>query len=142
ILYPPSGPPMRLGLPEVVGNRSIITAKDLPWAGVYRLKTADPADVTNTDVTLPMRTLEKEAGTPLAVVPDLRESEDLSCLTDAQIDGGLGSAPFHMTGGSLDNSGLAAADRLNREWTLWLLTIVLILVLAETGLAYLCGRSW
>jgi hypothetical protein len=32
-------------------------------------------------------------------------------------------------------------ERLNREWTLWLLLAVLALALGESLLAYWCGRA-
>jgi len=35
-----------------------------------------------------------------------------------------------------------ARERTNREWTPWLLALVLMLALAEVLLAWFCGRAW
>ena len=82
-----------------------------------------------------------KTGTPIAVVPDLRESVDMTTLTDGQIDEQLGFVPIHITAG-VQEAASAGADRLNREWTVWALMAVLALVLAEVLLAWWCGKAW
>jgi len=75
------------------------------------------------------------------VTPDVRDTESYEALTDAQIDERLGFKPHHLTAG--DDAGIySGAERMKREWTLWILTAVLLLVLFETGLAWYCGRGW
>jgi len=80
-------------------------------------------------------------GVPFAVAPDPRETEDLETLTDAQIDERLQVKVRHYTAGD-DLSLFSGAERLTREWTLWVLLAVLLLVLFETALAWYCGRGW
>ncbi len=137
-LIHPDGKRVRLGLPEKSGNRTVVTATDLAMAGVYRLATSAP---TGSDAPEPAESsASKEGGTPLAVIPDLRETEDLQSLSDAQLDERLGFTPIHLTAGA--EASETAADRLNREWTLWLLTSLLVLLLCEGVLAWWCGRAW
>jgi hypothetical protein len=130
----PDGSRQRLGLPEKVGNRLVVTANDLPNAGVHRLVEALPSDTATTSD-------DKKAGIPLAVTPDLRESENLESFTDEQLDQRLGFAATHLTAGA-DGAPLTLTDRLNREWTMWLLMAVLALVIMEAVLAWWCGRAW
>jgi hypothetical protein len=140
-LVRPDGKNIRLGLPEKkLGNRAAVTADHLPAAGVYRMvatlppqaRALEPGDVVQED---------KTRGVPIAVVPDLRESQDLSTLTDEEIDQRLGFQPIHITAGAAA-SAQGAEDRLNREWTTWLLAAVLLLAGLESLLAYWCGRAW
>jgi hypothetical protein len=137
-LVQPDGKRVRLGLPEKVGNRNVVTASDLPRAGIYHLVTAAP---NAPEIPEPSASAaNKDSGTPLAVIPDLRETEDLQALTDPQIDERLGFVPVHMTAGA-DAAIGGTTDRLNREWTLWLLTAVLVVVLCEGTLAWWCGKA-
>lgn len=136
-LTTPDGSRQRLGLPEKVVNRLVVTANDLPTAGVYRLIEALPADTAPA----PTGPDDKKAGVPLAVTPDLRESEDLDSFSNEQLDQRLGFAATHLTAGA-DVVALTLSDRLNREWTMWLLMAVLALVIAEALLAWWCGRAW
>jgi hypothetical protein len=135
-LIQPDGKRIRLGLPEKIGNRSVVTATDLAQAGVYHLTSAAPLASEP-----PESTASKELGTPLAIIPDLRECEDLQTLADPQLDERLGFTPLHIIAGA-EASATSSSDRLNREWTLWLLTSVLIVLLAEGALAWWCGRAW
>jgi hypothetical protein len=140
----PDGKHVRLGLPEKRNTRSVISAADLPLAGVYKLVARrqtqsdrdeeSSADSSNRGAAAPQ-------DVPIAVVPDLRESQDLTLLTDREIDERLGFQPIHLTAsgtGSLDG----ADERLNREWTTTLLALVLALAFGESVLAYWCGRAW
>jgi hypothetical protein len=139
-LLHPGGQLERLGLPETAGDRPVVTANDLSQAGIYYLL-ATPAARAGQKADLPDAALAKENGMPLAVVPDLRESEDLEALSDAQIDARLGFRPIHVTAGDAAPS-FSEIERLNHEWTLWILTLVLLLVLCESVLALWCGRAW
>ncbi len=125
----PEGRRSRIGVAELVDGQPVVTATETSRAGVYRIvaESADPSKV--------------EEGVPFAAVPDLRESEDLEALTDAQADERLGFEAIHLTAG--DDPGIfSGAQRLKREWTLWVLLAVLLIVLFETGLAWYCGRGW
>jgi hypothetical protein len=75
------------------------------------------------------------------VVPDLRESEDLASLQPKELDEMLGFQAVHLMA-SDDGSVFSAAERLKREWTVWLLVALLALVIGETILAWFCGRAW
>jgi hypothetical protein len=135
-LHHPDGTSVRLGLPEKSGNRTVVTADDLRAAGVYRLTGALVSGAESL-VTPPGKT----SGTPLAVTPDLGESDDLESLSAAQLDARLGFAPNHVTAG-LDAGPATATERWRREWTMWLLMAVLALTVAEGLLAWWCGRAW
>jgi hypothetical protein len=137
-LVPPDGKAVRLGQPEKVGKRSVVTANDLARAGIYHLIALPRGSDTSvtTDSLFPAK-----SGTPIAVVPDLHESDDLATLPDAQIDGLIGFVPIHITA-SVAESALSGTDRLNREWTVWALMAVLALVLTEVVLAWWCGKAW
>src|SRR5262249_58974715 len=115
VLVRPDGKRVRLGLPEVVEGRPLLTAAGTSHAGIYRLLPADEAPAT--DATRPGEpTAEGESpGVPFAVVPDLRESEDLTSLTDGQLDERLEFKPVHLLAGD-DPDVFSGADRLNREW--------------------------
>jgi hypothetical protein len=127
---------VRLGVPEAFQGRSLVTAYETALAGIYRLAPADgPA---RDDGAKPQ---EADEGVPFAVVPNLRESEDLSSLSDEQIDERLDFKPLHLLAGD-DPTVFSGAERLNREWTTWLLAALLALVLVEAGWAWLCGRAW
>ncbi len=135
LLTQPEGARIRLGLPERVEDRPAVIATDTPRAGVYWIGPEVDASVSAGVATV------AKGSVPFAVVPDLRESENLESLSDQQLDERLGVPVIHVTAG--DDAGLfAGTERLNREWTAWLLACVLALVLAEALLAWLCGRAW
>jgi hypothetical protein len=136
-LVHPDGPRVRLGLPQKHGNRAVVTTSDVPRAGIYRLLATAPPQEGET----PRGADDSKDGVLLAVVPDLRESDDLASLTDEQIDQRLGFTPVHVTAGAEESAG-SGSDRLHREWTLWLLMLVLVLACGEMLLAWWCGRAW
>jgi hypothetical protein len=140
LIYP-DGKNVRLGLPEKRNNRLVVTAHDLPVAGIYRMAATLPPQAQTEEPLVLEPAIDKTSGTPLAVIPDLRESQDLDSLSNDQLDRQLGFRPIHMVAG-VQSTEQAGADRLNREWTTWLLMIVLFLVLAEASLAWWCGRAW
>ena len=105
----------------------MLTATDTVRAGLYRVVPASQ---------------EVSDATPVfAVTSDIRETEDLEMLTPAQIDEQLGFAAFHLTA-SDDGGVFSGAERLKREWTVWLLAALLLLVLGEMAFAWYCGRAW
>jgi hypothetical protein len=136
-LVHPDGRRVRLGLPQKHGNRAVVTTTDVPGAGIYRLRATMPSQESEA----PRGADDGKDGVLLAVTPDLRESEDLASLTDEQLDQRLGFTPLHVTAGA-EQTATGASDRLHREWTLWLLMIVLVLASGEMLLAWWCGRAW
>ena len=122
---------IRLGQAEKKDNRLVLKLPELTRAGVYRLlsRTVTQAEATG------------EVGIPIAVIPDLRESQDLQSLTEEQIDARLGFRPTHVVAGG-EAAQTAGLDRFHREWTLWILMVVLLLAVGESALAWMCGRAW
>jgi hypothetical protein len=114
----------------------VVTATGLDRAGIYRLTTAGPED----DDT-PAPGGRKAVSVPFAVAPDLRESANLESLTDTQLDERLGFRPVHLTSDAAANVN-TVTERTSSEWALWLLGAVLLLVVGETVLAWVCGRAW
>jgi hypothetical protein len=125
-LVDPENRRSRLGVPSMVDGLPLVTATQTPRAGAWRIvREKDPDD----------------PGVLFAVTPDLRESEDLESFTDRQLDERLGFSPIHLTAG--DDPGIyAAGERLKREWTTWILLLMIALVAFETVLAWYCGRGW
>jgi hypothetical protein len=120
-----------------VAGRPLVTAEDTPLAGVYRIvrveRNAQPGEEGKAD--------DEPEGVPFAVTADVRDSEELTPLSAEQIDEQVGFKPVHRTAG--DEAGaLGSGERLRSEWTPWLLAGLFVLVLAETVLAWFCGRAW
>jgi hypothetical protein len=139
LLYPDGKTTVRLGQPKKEGKRLEVTADELPRAGVYRL-TAHLA--LSPDETPPDSAGVKDRGIPIAAAPDFDETADLATYENEQdLNALLGFTPLHL----IADSGaevLSAAERLNREWTGWLLLGVLAMLACEAALAWLCGRAW
>jgi hypothetical protein len=108
------------------GKKLTVTAPDTTVAGVYRigLEGEDPP-----------------SGPRFAVAPDLRETESLDSLTDAEAEEVLGFKPVLLLAGS-DAEATIAAERGRREWTVWVLLLVFAAAVAEAGWAWFCGKSW
>lgn len=140
-LMHPDGRAERLGMPVEIKDRKVVTASDLYRAGIYTLFSAEPkTTVESSDEVVASGSPLNEKGQPLAVIPDLRESDDLESLQDGQIDERLGFRPIHVTAGESATT-FSEVERVNREWTTWLLLAVLFLALAEPLLAWWCGRG-
>ena len=82
-----------------------------------------------------------ETGVRFAVAPDLRESETIDPLPDAQIDDLLGFKPEHLNTGE-EATQKADSIRNRNEWTITALLLVLGLAVAETAFAWFCGKAW
>lgn len=119
----PSGARSRLGSPALVDGLPTVTLADTSKSGIWRIGVDDAE------------------GAPFAVTPDARDTESYETLSDVQIDERLGFKPVHLVAGD-DLGVFSGAERMKREWTLWILAAVLALVLFETGLAWYCGRGW
>jgi hypothetical protein len=135
-LIAPDGSRARVGYPETVEGRPLLTATETPRGGVYKVAPAGGALTTDGE--------PASAGAeavPFAVIPDLRETEDLDSFTEAQMRERLGPGFVWMTAAD-DGSAFGGAERLKREWTPWLLAAVLVLVMFEAALAWWCGRAW
>lgn len=135
-LIHPDGRRVRLGTPELPEGRPVITTNDTPLAGIYRILPAERLDPNNAKPD----PLTMTDGAPFAVVPDLRESEDLSSLTNVQLDERLAIPVVHQNAGDDPAAAFSGSERFSREWTTRLLAILLGLVLFETLLAWWCGR--
>lgn len=126
----PGGQVTRLSPPTQQEDHPVFVASDTHRAGIYRINaesgTTDPEVVTSI---------------AFALVPDLRESEDLTAWSDAQLDERLGFVPVHVTA-SDDPSVFSGTERLNWEGTKWLLLALLAILIVESAWAWLCGRSW
>jgi hypothetical protein len=108
------------------GKKLTVTAPDTAVAGVYRigLEGEDPP-----------------SGPRFAVAADLRETETLDSLTDAEAEEVLGFKPVLLLAGS-DAEGTIAAERSRREWTVWVLLLVFGAAVGEAAWAWLCGKAW
>ena len=143
-LMRPDGKIERLGPPETFEGRPVVTTSSTNRAGIYRLVHADQLKTKagEPSISRAERSLEGEGrGVPFAVVPDARETENLDSLTDQQMDERLGFKAVHLTAGE-DVNVFSGVERLNREWTLWILLAALAVAMGETALAWLCGRPW
>ena len=128
-LVRPDGEYLRLGYPEIVAGRPLVTAEDTARAGIYRIVRA-PAASGGGDEASEARTKEEPDGVPFAVVPDVRDSEQLQPANAADIDEQLGFKATHWMAG--DESGLfGSGERMKDEWTMWLLAALFVLVLGK-----------
>jgi hypothetical protein len=121
----PDGTKTRLGKPQGGANEQLVlTIADTSRAGIYTIAEEGT-----------------DRGTQFAVIPDLRESETMDPLPDAQIDELLGFKSEHLATGS---EAMSKADsiRNRNEWTVTALLIVLLLALGETAWAWFCGKAW
>ncbi len=141
-LTQPDGARVRLGLPERMQDHAALVVNDTPRAGVHWISLDSDSPLPREgEVAGATGFAPQHGAVPFAVVPDLRESENLDALSGPQLDERLGFQAIHVTAG--DDPGLfSSTERLNREWTVWLLALVLGLVLVEAALAWFCGRAW
>lgn len=121
----PDGQKVRLGKPQGGASEQLaVTVSDTSRAGVYSISEEG-----------------SEAGTRFAVIPDLRESETMDPLPDAQIDELLGFKPAHLTTGA-EATATAESVRNRNEWTVTVLLALLLFAVFETAWAWFCGKAW
>lgn len=108
------------------GQKLTVTATDTADPGIYRIVAEGKPDST---------------GPLFAVNPDPRESANLDVASAADLTKGLGFEPAIIQAGA----GTEAAvnqQRARREWTEWVLLLVLLAAVAESAWAWVCGRAW
>ena len=132
----------RLGSAEaddVTSGRPTVKANRLYSAGIYTMKGTLKL---SKDELVPENSLRlEEISSPLAVTPDLTESENLDCFKPSELDDFLEFKARQMVAG--EAAPESSVDlRHSHEWTGLLLTLVLFLALCESLLAFLCGRTW
>jgi hypothetical protein len=140
-LIRPDGERVRLGYPESVAGRPLVTADDTVRAGVYRIVAAHRAAQPDAEERGETQADSESEGAPFAVVPDVRDSEQLQPSSVADIDNQLGFKAIHWIAGA-EGGLFGSGERMKNEWTMWLLGALFVLVSAETVLAWLCGRAW
>ena len=80
-------------------------------------------------------------GPVFAVAPDPRESDDLTCLSEPEIEQRLGFRPVFLkaeTGAETE----IKTERDRREWTVWVLLLLFTLACGESIWAWICGKAW
>ena len=123
----PDGRRTKLGRPAGgAGTKLSVTAADTSLAGLYKI-VGDGDD-------------EMQAPR-FAVVPDLREADNLDASSDADLEQFLGFRPVFLQAGS-GAEQMIATERSQREWTIWALLIVFGLAVGESFWAWMCGRAW
>jgi hypothetical protein len=122
--------PRRVRLPKAEaprpGDKLTLTATDTADPGVYHIVPEGAPDTK---------------GPVFAVNPDLRESANLDVASYADLTTWLGFEPAVIQAGA----GVEAAvtqQRVQREWTEWVLLLVLAALVAESVWAWVCGRAW
>lgn len=121
----PDGSKNRLGKPQGGSNEQLaLTVADTGRAGVYTIAEEGA-----------------ETGTRFAIAPDLRESETMDPLPDAQIDAVLGFKAEHLTTGG-EAMTKAESVRNRNEWTVTALLVLLLFAIGETAWAWFCGKAW
>lgn len=125
-------PRVKLGEPKREGDRLTVGTADTLAAGEYAIVPVGAPDPTS---------LVSESGITFAVNPDLRETENLDLLADADAEKVLGFRPTILQAGA--GTEAAARDRRTRgELTEYLLLFLLLLLVGEAAWAWLCGRAW
>jgi hypothetical protein len=124
----PAGKRVSLGRAVVPagGTQQTVTLTDTAKAGIYRF--AVEGDKT-------------PSGPVFAVAPDLKETDDLSSLTDSEIEQRLGFQPVFLKAGT-GAEGEIATERDRREWTVWVLLGVFVVACGESIWAWICGKAW
>jgi hypothetical protein len=127
LLVRPDGSRERLGLPEATRGRPRVTAADTPRAGVYRIQPEG-------------NNPERPAGAVFAVTPDLRESEDLTALSDKDLDDLLGYQAVHVTAGEeAADTALSLRSGRGGHWRCWRASRHWAV---EAVFAWFCSRAW
>jgi len=118
----------RMKLPAAValtpGGKPTIAVSDTAVAGEYQIQAAG---------------LNDDDPPRFAVIPDLRESEVLETLNEADLAAKLGYAPLMHQAGA--NTDLVEQIRNQREWTVPLLVALFCFLLVEGVWAWYCNRA-
>lgn len=124
----PGGKRVSLGRAVVVagGSNQTVTLPDPTVAGVYRF--AVEGDKVPT-------------GPVYAVAPDLKETNDLTALTESEIEQRLGFRPVFLKAETGAENELTT-ERDRREWTVWVLLVLFGVACVESVWAWICGKAW
>ena len=120
---------VKVGVPSgEAGGKLVLTTTDTPAAGLYRFafEGEEPAG---------------QVGGVFAVSPDLRESENLEVLSDAEAAELLGFRPVLILAGP-DSAEALTTERSKREWTVWVLLGLFAVAVGESAWAWFCGKAW
>lgn len=118
---------VRLERPEVKpGEKLAITATDTADPGIYRIVPEGKAD---------------SAGPLFAVNADLRESANLDVANNAEMVKLLDFEPTVIQAGAGTESAVNQT-RTRREWTEYVLLLLLVILVTESIWAWVCGRAW
>jgi hypothetical protein len=80
------------------------------------------------------------SGPRFAVIPDLRESENLEAMQNGDFDAALGFKPVVVAAGA-EAQQTVGNLRSKREWTIYLLILVFAFAALECYWAWYCGRA-
>lgn len=118
---------VRLDKPEVKpGEKIAITATNTADPGIYRIVPEGKSDAS---------------GPLFAVNADLRESANLDVASQADLVKLLDYEPTVIQAGAGTESAVNQT-RTRREWTEYVLLLLLIALVAESIWAWVCGRAW
>ncbi|MCE9563635.1 MAG: BatA domain-containing protein [Planctomycetes bacterium] len=127
LVYPDKQLP-RLKLTAVEGDgKRTVTAPETELAGIYHI--------------VPLGKSPDRTSATFIVNPDIRESKSLATTTDDDLAGWLGFRPSIIQAGAGTDSAVTQL-RTRSEWTEYVLVLLLVLLVAETTWAWVCGRSW
>lgn len=119
---------VRLPKPEAPkpGDKLTLTTTDTADPGVYHIVPEGAPDVK---------------GPVFAVNADPRESANLDNASTGEMTKWLGFEPAVIQAGA-GTEGAVNEQRVRREWTEWVLLLLLIGLVAESAWAWSCGRAW
>ncbi|MFO0797395.1 MAG: BatA domain-containing protein [Gemmataceae bacterium] len=103
-----------------------LTATDTAESGLYRIVADGKPDST---------------GPVFAVNPDLRDSANLDVAAVADLTKLLGFEPAVIQAGA-GTEAAVTQQRARREWTEYVLLLLLLAAVGESAWAWLCGRAW
>ncbi len=108
------------------GQRLTVTAPDTPLAGIYQFAVENE---------------EPPSGPRFAVAPDLRETDNLESLSDAETEQAVGFKPVLILAGA-DGETTLTEERSRREWTVWVILLAFFACCGEAVWAWMCGKAW
>jgi hypothetical protein len=125
-------PRVKLGDVKEVDGRIVVSSSDTALSGEYAIVPTGAPDPTG---------LESETGVAFVANPDLRESENLDAIADADVDKMLGFRPTIIAAGA-DTGVVMRERRTHGGWTEYVLLFLLLLLVGEAAWAWFCGRAW